>query len=93
MPTAADCTTLLSQVMEWTQTLLQAGEAFSGGPAADMRASLQVLRLYGFVYDHPSLQRMRPVLNYLQSKPLQCTHCCCFWYSVWQCFHSHAQAQ
>jgi hypothetical protein len=29
--------------MEWTQTLLQAGEAFSGGPAADMRASLQVV--------------------------------------------------
>ena len=29
------------QVMEWTQTILQAGEAFTGGPAADLRASLQ----------------------------------------------------
>jgi hypothetical protein len=29
--------------MEWTQTLLQVGEAFSGGPAAELRASLQVI--------------------------------------------------
>ncbi len=27
--------------MEWTQTILQAGEAFAGAPSADLRASLQ----------------------------------------------------
>ena len=32
---------LVLQVMEWTQTILQAGEAFTGGPCADLRAGLQ----------------------------------------------------